>query len=172
MEKTFYLTDTGKKVTYGETIEHTMSAEGFKSKTVAVLSEYTEEFLKAMGIISDKPVKPEILLTDVIASIAKRVGWCYKKMESHILKTAKIMPMAAFNILIKEIAIMLDDRYPGTINNSEEIYVISTFNGKVVKAKKDNIVNYKNFAAFRTVEDAETARCILKSLIVRMFGEE
>lgn len=46
-----------------------------------------------------------------------------------------------------------------TFENSKEIYVISCLNGEITKVKDLNkIKNFKNFAAFRTLEDAITAK--------------
>lgn len=56
------------------------------------------------------------------------------------------------------------------IENSKEIYGISSLNGEVTKVKNLNkIKNFKNFAAFRTLDDALAAKHILKGLSDLLF---
>ena len=74
-----------------------------------------------------------------------------------------------FSLLLKEIAIEIDNRYEGHISKSPEIYCVSVLNGKIKKINKNNIHTYKHFAAFRTKEDALEAIHILKVLYQDMF---
>ena len=74
-----------------------------------------------------------------------------------------------FSLLLKEIAIEIDNRYEGHISKSPEIYCVSVLNGKIKKINKNNIHTYKHFAAFRTKEDALEAIRILKVLYQDMF---
>lgn len=71
---------------------------------------------------------------------------------------------------MREIAIVLDEKYDNQIENSKEIYVISCLNGEVTKVKDLNkIKNFKNFAAFRTLDDALAAKHILKDPMKQLF---
>ena len=74
-----------------------------------------------------------------------------------------------FSLLLKEIAIEIDNRYEGHISKSPEIYCVSVLNGEIKKINKNNIHTYKHFAAFRTKEDALEAIRILKVLYQDMF---
>lgn len=64
--------------------------------------------------------------------------------------------------LLKEIAIEMDHCYIDSIKDSKEIFSISSLNGNIIKLNKDKIKNYRNFAAFRSKEEARMARYILK----------
>lgn len=75
------------------------------------------------------------------------------------------------SIVLKEIADTLDIEYSEPINKSDSIYAISLINGKIARVEKDAIVNYNNFAAFRTLEDAEFARKVVTPLLMKMFPE-
>ena len=44
------------------------------------------------------------------------------------------------------------------------------FDGRITKANKAHIKNYRNFAAFRSVEDARIACRFLKGSLKEMFG--
>ena len=74
-----------------------------------------------------------------------------------------------FSLLLKEIAIEIDNRYEGHISKSPEIYSVSALNGEIKKINKNNIHTYEHFAAFRTKEDALEAIHILKDLYQDMF---
>ena len=80
-----------------------------------------------------------------------------------------VNPGVVFSLLLKEIAIEIDNRYEGHISKSSEIYCVSVLNGEIKKINKNNIHTYKHFAAFRTKEDALEAIHILKILYQDMF---
>ena len=80
-----------------------------------------------------------------------------------------VNPGVVFSLLLKEIAIEIDNRYEGHISKSPEIYCVSVLNGKIKKINKNNIHTYEHFAAFRTKKDALEAICILKVLYQDMF---
>lgn len=87
-----------------------------------------------------------------------------------LLEMVAIMnPTAFFSILLREVAVELDKKYPDHIENSKEIYYINVFNGTITKADKAWIRNYRNFAAFRTVEDARVACKILSPIMKDLF---
>ncbi len=105
-----------------------------------------------------------------IDKIAERRGWNYEKTKGWLKNLYCFYPAAALNIILREIAIYLDHQYEDTINHSKEIYVISLLDGEIKKADKSKIKNYRNFAAFRTMKDAEEAKKIVKPLIDYMFS--
>lgn len=107
-----------------------------------------------------------------IQSIADRMHWNVEKTEGYLKVLFKMNPSALFSVLLKEIAIDLDKQYPDHINNCSEVYVISTLNGKINKIPRHYIKNFRNFSAFRTLEDARTACIILSDLLKYMFNGE
>lgn len=80
-----------------------------------------------------------------------------------------IYPGSAAGIFLKEIAIELDKNYDDHISQSPRIFTISAFNGDIFEVDKSHIRNYRNFAAFRTIEDAQYARDILESYFGKIF---
>ena len=98
--------------------------------------------------------------------------WNVEKTEGYLKVLFKMNPSALFSVLLKEIAIDLDKQYPDHINNCSEVYVISTLNGKINKIPRHYIKNFRNFSAFRTLEDARTACIILSDLLKYMFNGE
>lgn len=75
--------------------------------------------------------------------------------------------------MLREVAIVLDEKYDNHIENSKGIYVIRSLNGEISKVKDLNkIKNFKNFAAFRTLDDALTAKHILKDPMKQLFKRD
>lgn len=90
--------------------------------------------------------------------------------ESGILvNISHVYPASLFSMILKEIAIELDKKYDNHIENSPEIYVISLMDGKISKVNKAHIKNCRNFAAFRTLEDARVACKITRDMLKVMF---
>lgn len=104
-----------------------------------------------------------------IERIAARLGWKPEKVYNYLNSVDSILPAAALSIILREIATELDKKYKDHIENSPEIYVISTLDGRITKANKAHIKNYRNFAAFRTIEDAKIACKIVKPILKEMF---
>lgn len=104
-----------------------------------------------------------------IGEIAKKKGWKLERALGWLNGIAELSPIAAFNIVVREIAIWLDKQYEDHIENSEKIYVISTFDGRIHEVCKKYIKNYRNFAAFRTIEDAKFACNLLRGQLKSMF---
>ena len=99
------------------------------------------------------------------------MGWKPQKVERILNTTAEMLPMAAFNIMVREIAIALDAKYPDHINKSEKIFTISPLDGRIHEICKAHIKNYRNFAAFRSVADAKFACRILRSCLREMYAK-
>lgn len=104
-----------------------------------------------------------------IVNLAKKVGWRPEKMVGYLQSLWNINPSAAFSVLLREVAIELDKRYEDHINNCEEVFIISSMDGRIHKVHKAHIKNFRNFAAFRTEEDAKIACRILREDLKEMF---
>lgn len=179
MEK-YYLTN-GKEVKVGDTISnvktftHPMLGEINVTECV-VVTEDTLPILEQAGVILkyDKNKKNTnevpMELNYYIEKIAKRLNWKVEKVYNYLNNVDTVLPAAAFSMILREIAIELDKKYTDHIQDSPEIYVISLFDGRITKANKAHIKNYKNFAAFRSVDDARIACKITKDILKEMFS--
>ena len=101
--------------------------------------------------------------------LAIKHGWKKDKMDGFLGNVYAINPGAAISIMLKEIAIELDKKYPDHIRFSPEIYIFSANRGKIVQLDKANIKTFKFFAAFRTKEDAEFAIKVIDGLIPKKY---
>ena len=177
MEK-IYLTN-GKEVQIGDTltkvskVKDPFFGKGIIAQHIVVTKDILPELLKAGIVTTTKPAKSvvenEVPMEYYIQKIADKLGWKVEKVYNYLNNVDAILPAAAFSMVLREIAIELDKKYEDHIEKSPEIYVISMLDGRITKANKAHIKNYRNFAAFRTIEDAKIACRITRDVLKEMF---
>ena len=174
--KKLILVKTGKEVKVGDAITickvygHPIMDKCYSVRR-GTINETTIPELINLGIIKVVDTKTEDThnLDYYIGKIANRLGWKSEKVYNYLNGIDSLLPAAAFSIVLREIAIDLDKKYEDHIENSPEIYVINMFDGRITKANKATIKNYRNFAAFRTIEDAKMACNITRYFLKDMF---
>lgn len=179
MEK-IYLKN-GKKVQIGDTlVKVSKVVDPFFGGAVVQHIVVTEDILPRLlelGIVTTtNPTKSTVVESEApmeleyyIQKIAKKLGWKMEKVYNYLNSVDSILPTAAFSMVLREVAIELDKKYEDHIEKSPEIYVISMLDGRITKANKAHIKNYRNFAAFRTIEDAKIACRITRDILKEMF---
>lgn len=183
--KKFYLKN-GKEVQVGDTIikviktKHPLLGEVTMVENVVVTEAALPKLIEK-GIITtspgsdfdvDKVLKPAEVHMDLhyyVEKLAKKLNWKVEKVYNYLNTIDSVYPAAAFSMILREVAIELDKKYEDHIEKSPEIYVISLLDGKITKANKAHIKNYRNFAAFRSVEDAKTACSIVREILKELF---
>lgn len=108
-------------------------------------------------------------LSYYVNSLAQKKGWKPEKMAGFLNNLSEINLGAAFQVILREVAVELDKKYEDHIEKSEEIYCVSLTNGHIFKADKQFIKNFRNFSAFRTLDDAKLACKITRGLLKDMF---
>ncbi len=173
MKKLIFV-ETGKEVEMGKQIVfYIQSAYGKIPTHCVIISEESLPYLIEEGII--KEVEGEeggthLNLDFYLEHLAGRIKWNVENLRKYLGNLYTIYPAAVFSILLKEVAIVLDEKYHNHIENSKEIYVISCLSGEITKVKDLNkIKNFKNFAAFRTLDDALAAKHILRDPMKQLF---
>ena len=179
MEK-IYLKN-GKEVQLGDTLTKVSKVKDsfFGKSTVIEHVKVTKDILPKLieaGIVTTTIPKKPVAGAEVpmeleyyIQKIAEKYGWKIEKVYNYLNSVDTILPAAAFSMVLREIAIELDKKYEDHIEKSPEIYVISMFDGRITKANKAHIKNYRNFAAFRSVSDAKIACTITRDILKEMF---
>lgn len=173
-KKIYYLAN-GKKVHIGDTLSKVAKGTDpvvgdYRSVTTIVVTETLIPHLLKAGIIVDKaPTKKQASLQYYIHQLAKRLGWKPEKMTGFLNTLNLISPSAVFSILLREVAIELDKKYEGLISECPEVYIVSMADGKIGKLAKAQIRSYKNFAAFRTIEDAKFACHLLRPFLKPLY---
>ena len=179
MEK-IYLTN-GKEVQIGDVltkvskVKDLFFGKGTVVQNIVVTKDILPELLEAGIVTTTKPAK-SVVGTEVpmeleyyIQKIADKLGWKVEKAYNYLNSVDAILPAAAFSMVLREVAIELDKKYEDHIEKSPEIYVISMLDGRITKANKAHITNYRNFAAFRSVNDAKIACSITRDILKEMF---
>lgn len=162
--KKYILKETGEELVEGKTYSFGIpTAYGFiPLYHVRACEEGMIEEVKEGGTHID--------INYYLEHLAKRIHWNVENLRKYFGNLYTIYPAAVFSILLREVAIVLDDKYKNHIENSKEIYVISSLSGEITKVKDLNKVkNFKNFAAFRTLEDCMQAKEILKPIMKGLF---
>lgn len=175
-----YLKETKKEVTFGDVI---VTKEAFTHEyfgkveytyEVTLTKENLQYFIDA-GILyiekedSDKVTDYNELRNIIFTRMAKRYDWDENRLNRILKVLDSVHPSASVQMVLKEIAIMLDEKYPGHISRCENLYVISMGDGNIYPIKKDGIKSFRNIAVFRTVKDAEKAKKILGNKLTDLF---
>lgn len=136
-------------------------------------SDFFEELFKALPkeLVEAFTSKDKVPMSvgHYITTLAEKMGWKPKKMAGFLENLWNINPSAAFSVLLREVAIELDKKYEDHIDKCKELFIISTMDGRIHKTPRAHIKNFRNFAAFRTEEDAKLACKILREDLKDMF---
>ena len=180
--KKYVLTHNGKEVKIGDTLINQGTTSTPFGK-VAVIQEInvTEKIIPELleagvivpaqggGCSCSHCKSEEMTVGYYVDKIADRMGWNPKKVVNHLNAINAIHPSAAFSVVLREIAIELDKKYDDHIQESPRIFVVSMLDGRITEANKAHIKNYRNFAAFRNIEDAKIACRITRDILKELF---
>ena len=170
------LKKTGKEVKIGEKLIKVVNLCGIPIPIAQIeINKTTLPDLIKHGIIvaegSDSDI--DITIEGAIQHLANRIGWNKENLERYFSNLYKISPAAVFEIVLKEVAILLDKKYPNHIGNSKEIWVINKVNGEIQKLKDmSKIKSFQHFAAFRSLEDALVAKKIMAPTLQDLYGRK
>ena len=170
------LKETGKEVKMGEKLIKVVELFGVPIPVAHIeVNETTLPDLIKHGIVvaegSDSGI--DITIEGAVQHLANRIGWNKENLEKYFNNLYKISPAAVFEIVLKEVAILLDERYPDHISNSKEIWVINKVNGEIQKLKDlSKIKSFQHFAAFRSLEDALIAKKVMAPALKDLYGKQ
>ena len=175
--KKLYLKD-GKEVKMGDIITVSSSEKETPYGKITLIEKMfineriLPDLIKA-GIVIEKEEKKAIPmdLDYYINKVANRLGEKPNTIYKYFNLLDNHYPAIPVSMLLKEIALELDKQYEGHIKNSNEIWIISLVNGKIMKLSKEGIKSFKNFASFRSKEDALLAYSILEGILKDIFNE-
>lgn len=168
--KKYIFVPTGREANIGDVLVQVerMFGVNVPVRTIVITKDSLPELIKE-GLIHEVNDDSDITVQSAMKHLAERIGWKVNNLEKYFDNLYKIHPAAVFSVILKEVAIMLDEKYPDHINNSKEIYVVSALNGCITKVDKAHIKNFKNFAAFRSINDAKIACSIVRDILKEMF---
>lgn len=157
---------TGEEIIFGKKTVFQHSGDNYYwNLEITVTDDNINELVEG-GLVVEK----EITLSDVVERLIVKVG-DVETVDSMLATLEKGYPGALLNVYLREIALMLDEKYEDHISKSEEIFVISITDGSIKRCPKSVITTYNTFAAFRTLEDAKYACKILKPVFKGIYGK-
>lgn len=176
----FFIKDTKEEVFPEKPLKITLSKGGVTQHIEANLcTPELMAYLINLGVVvtsSDKPkyANPHGISLSVkyyIAKLARKMNLKFEVCEAMLSNIASYSPIAVISLLAKQISLELDQHYDGHIRDAEHIFVLSTVDGTIteIPAKARVETNYRNFAAFRSLEDANLAYSILGHLYNEAF---
>ena len=184
-----YFLNNGEEIKFGDIINATKD-EGYKTTIMTcIFDEDSIDFLKELGIVIEKGIEEKTTkkqensdkelismmsyLDYVLDYVANRIGASRVEAVKYLYSLEKINPLAVLTVYLKRISYRLNKKYDNTpIRELPKIYIISVYDGKVKAICPKDIKNLKNFAWFRSKEDAEFARQCVINLIEKMFGKD
>ena len=174
------LAKTGKEVKIGDVLEKTNEIETsfgtikFKDRiTVSLnnLSRLIEAGIIVMGSSDSEDTKKSLKksydLGMIISSLARKYKCSVEKLSEWLDETNRICPRAVLDLLLNEISYIFYYDNPQAFDKAETYYSLRPRDGKVGKAININ----KYVPLFKSAEEAEIAREILKKQLEYMYGE-
>lgn len=170
------LKQTGKEVKMGDKLIKVVELFGIPVPVAGLeVNETTLPDLIKQGIIvaegSDNDI--DITIEGAVQHLANRIGWNIENLGKYFNNLYKISPAAVFEIVLKELAILLDEKYPGHISNSKKIWTINKASGEIQEIKNlSKIKSFQHFAAFRSLEDALVAKRVIFPILEDLYGRK
>lgn len=172
--KKYVFVKTGEAVELGQKLARATST--LLGPVVIEEVEITEKTLPMLikkGVISVQEKEANCTHVNIdycIGHLAERINWKPENLAKYLNNLTGISEAAVFSILLREVAIMMDKKYPDHIERSKEIYIIGMTDGEIHKLRElHKVKNFRNFAAFRTLEDCMQAKEILKPIMKELF---
>ena len=173
--KKYVLKSTGQEVSLGQKLIKFDPSKLNHFSVIELTEKILENFIKGglISVVSEKEDKGSCTQLNIeyyIEHLANRLNWKKDNLFKYLSTLEQINETAVFSVLLREVAIVIDKKYPDHIERSKEIYSISLANGEIIKIKDiHKIKNFRNFSAFRSLEDALCAKHILKDFIKDLF---
>ena len=174
----YYASDSGKEVKVGDVLTLTASDHP-ASLTMNIQDEGDLEILFKHDVLIRKEEKPKqqskpisVTYERAIERIADRVGWKKEKVKGYIDNLRVINPVAALNVVLRELAMEFDRKYPDHISECDKIWVFEVTHGTVKTLKNNNVhpLYFSGFAAFRTFLELVEALEVCDPILGQIYG--
>lgn len=181
-----FITNDGKKVSLGEPFSSTATLKKEGVKTIFIFKSNALTPSQARMLVKEGILKEEIPLdktqqefeiptfSEVIALIST---WLMGTPHAKNIAKEFLVRMpdyAEFSVILRALAVLIDRKYPDHINSADvdKYFTIDMTNGRVCEVPKNKIKNFRNFAAFRSIDDIKIATKLLRPLIKELWPNE
>lgn len=164
-----YFDSKGNEKHMGDIIVYSENASRgttiLKHRVICTLTPATLPFLKDIGAIKETKVENKDL-ADYFKLICKE-----HKISPEILKQLfSISPATTLDLCLRTIAMDMDNNYEGDISECKTVWAFDKVAKEIFELPVKRAKNFRNFAAFRTKEDAETALKICSPIVKKMYS--
>lgn len=180
MEKSF-ITKEGKRVFLNEPFNACFETKEEGCTVVHMirtnkLDATTAERLVRLGVLKEYgvPKAENITIKDMFKLIGEWIVGTPDAVETIIELLNTLPDYIKFEMMLRAAAVLIDRKYPDHINNAkvDKYFTINMTDGKVCEVPKKSIKNFKNFAAFRTLDDIKIATKLLRPLMKHIWPSE
>lgn len=163
-----------EEVKIGDSITTTRKTEYGQLVMTRTIDESILQELVEHGIVikvDDSPKEQVLEIMDLIEHLAKRVNWKTENLKKYMENLFTINPVAVYQTLLKECAIVLDNNHKGHISEVKKVYAVSIIDGEIFEIDQSDGRNYTNVALFRTTHEASIAKRTLMMIEAEVFNE-
>lgn len=180
MEKSF-ITKEGKRVFLNEPFNACFETKEEGCTVVHLirtnkLEATTAERLVRLGVLKEYgvPKAENITIKDMFKLIGEWIVGTPDAIETIIELLNTLPDYIKFEMMLRAAAVLIDRKYPDHINNAkvDKYFTINMTDGKVCEVPKKSIKNFRNFAAFRTLDDIKIATKLLRPLMKHIWPSE
>ena len=174
-----FITKEGKKVSLGEplSITVTLKKEGVKENFIFRSNKLTSSqarILVMRGILKEEAIPMLPTIDEAFALVSTWLMGTPHEKDTAREFLAAMPDYAGFSVILRAFAVLIDRKYPDHINNADvdKYFTIDMTNGRVCEVPKGKIKNFRNFAAFRNIDDIKIATKILRPFIKELWPNE
>jgi hypothetical protein len=180
MEKSF-ITKEGKRVFLNEPFNACFETKEEGCTVVHLirtnkLEAATAERLVRLGVLKEYgvPKAENITINDMFKLIGEWIVGTPDAVGTIVELLNTLPDYIKFEMMLRAAAVLIDRKYPDHINNAkvDKYYTINMTDGKVCEVPKKSIKNFRNFAAFRTLDDIKIATKLLRPLMKHIWPSE
>lgn len=180
MEKSF-ITKEGKRVFLNEPFNACFETKEEGCTVVHLirtnkLDATTAERLVRLGVLKEYgvPKAENITIKDMFKLIGEWIVGTPDAVETMVELLNTLPDYIKFEMMLRAAAVLIDRKYPDHINNAkvDKYFTINMTDGKVCEVPKKSIKNFRNFAAFRTLDDIKIATKLLRPLMKHIWPSE
>lgn len=176
-EKTFY-TKEGNRIELNKPF-NILIPVGDRNITVTIMTSEVShlEKLAETGFITreQKKVDPEenLLKEELVKALMRKLpeGTEEEHLDTLMQIYEELNPAAFFQMLLKELAVIMDRKYEDHISKCQDIHLFDLLKGRILHVPVDKTMNFRTFSAFRTKEDIRKALHLLQPLLRRIYGK-
>ena len=180
MEKSF-ITKEGKRVFLNEPFNACFETKEEGCTVVHLirtnkLNADTAERLVRLGVLKEYgvPKAENITINDIFKLIGEEIVGTPDAVGTIVELLNTLPDYIKFEMMLRAAAVLIDRKYPDHINNAkvDKYFTINMTDGKVCEVPKKSIKNFRNFAAFRTLDDIKIATKLLRPLMKHIWPSE